>query len=69
MDLPATMPGALSQVPFHFAVSSQPPAKSVGQTVRGAIYVDTVNAADVWATGDEVTALEEHYTPRLPTFF
>ncbi|MCU1689548.1 MAG: aldo/keto reductase [Jatrophihabitantaceae bacterium] len=30
---------------------------------------DAVAAFDIALTDDEVTALEEHYTPRLPTFF
>jgi aryl-alcohol dehydrogenase-like predicted oxidoreductase len=30
---------------------------------------DTVAALDIRLTDKEVTALEEHYTPRLPTYF
>jgi aryl-alcohol dehydrogenase-like predicted oxidoreductase len=30
---------------------------------------DAVAALDIRLTDDEVTALEEHYTPRLPTYF
>ncbi|MGD0526989.1 MAG: S8 family serine peptidase [Polyangiaceae bacterium] len=40
-------PGATGTI----TLAIQPPAKSVGQTVRGSVYVDTVNPADVWATG------------------
>jgi aryl-alcohol dehydrogenase-like predicted oxidoreductase len=30
---------------------------------------DAVAALDLELTDDEVTALEEHYVPRLPTYF
>ncbi|MGW4958237.1 aldo/keto reductase [Nonomuraea sp. NPDC004186] len=32
-------------------------------------FTDAVAALDVTLTDDEVTALEEHYTPRKPTYF
>jgi 1-deoxyxylulose-5-phosphate synthase len=30
---------------------------------------DAVAALDIQLTEDEITALEEHYTPRVPTWF
>jgi aryl-alcohol dehydrogenase-like predicted oxidoreductase len=30
---------------------------------------DAVAALDIRLTDEEITALEEHYTPRLPTYF
>ncbi len=51
-------PGATGTI----ALAIQPAANSVGQTVRGSIYLDTANANDPWATGDEVVALPYAYT-------
>jgi hypothetical protein len=39
-----------------------PDATQVGNTVRGTIFVDTYNAADPYASGDEVASLPYVYT-------
>jgi aryl-alcohol dehydrogenase-like predicted oxidoreductase len=43
-------------------------APIIGAT-RDHHLTDAAAALDIELTGDEVAALEEHYTPRLPTFF
>jgi hypothetical protein len=43
-------------------VTLQPPAASVGQVVRGILYIDAINPADPWGSGDEIAALPYAYT-------
>jgi hypothetical protein len=52
-------PGASGQI----TVTVKPAASSVGQVVRGTLYVDTYNGAtDPTTMGDEVVALPYSYT-------
>jgi hypothetical protein len=51
-------PGATGTI----TLGIQPDAGSVGRTVSGSVYVDSVNSADVWSAGDEITSLPYEYT-------
>jgi 1-deoxyxylulose-5-phosphate synthase len=48
-------------------------AAAVSTTIVGATkprhLTDAVAALDVRLTDDEISALEEHYTPRQPTYY
>ncbi len=51
-------PGATGTI----TLAIQPDASSVGKTVTGSVYVDSLNYLDVWTAGDEITSLPYTYT-------
>ena len=51
-------PGATGTI----TLTIKPDAASVGNTVRGSLYIDAANPGDYWAAGDEIAVLPYAYT-------
>jgi len=60
---------AMAQVALAWVLRNPVVSSPIIGATRPHHLTDAVAALDVTLTGDEVSALEEHYTPRKPTYY
>ncbi|MFI9846788.1 aldo/keto reductase [Nonomuraea sp. NPDC051941] len=60
---------SMAQVAMAWVLNNPVVSAPIVGATKARHLADAVAALDVKLTDDEVTSLEEHYTPRLPTYF